>query len=184
MPFGDINADLRHQGVRGSKLRERERRNRELTDAQNTDAELSDTHHATRELPDRNHATCRDRHAVGAVLERDVDKRPTCDCDFGFVLIAKAVPGIPCRIRSAALRARERLLRDLMSTLATRLHQSPLSNLFSSVTNRALPPFPRPTSLPYSGNPAERVLVKSAHLRIGVGDGFCQCRHGTGDLTS
>jgi hypothetical protein len=121
-PLGDIDANLRHQGVGGSKLRERERRNRELTDAQKTDAELSDTHHATRELPDRDYATCRDRYAVGAVLERDVDERQTRNPDLRFVLVAPAVPRSLRRIQRTALRARECLLRDLMSALATRLH--------------------------------------------------------------
>ena len=124
MSLGDIDADLRHQGVGGSKLRKSERRNRELTDAQEADAELSDAHHATRELPNRDDATCLDRYSVGAVLGRDVDERQTCNCECGFVLVAKAVPGIPCWIRSAALRTRERLLRDLPFALAARHHSS------------------------------------------------------------
>ena len=134
MTLGDIDTNLRDEGVGGSELRKSERRNRELADAQKADAELSDTHHATCKLADRDDAACRNWSSVRAVLERDVHERQTCNGESGFVLVAKAVPSIPCWIRSPAPRARERLFRDLVSALAARLH--PLLSTRLSVFER------------------------------------------------
>src|SRR4030095_13087892 len=126
MTLGDIDTDLRHQGIGRSKLGDRVRRHRELTDAQQTDTELSDTDNATRELSDSDDATCHDWSSVGPVLERDVDERQARNRDFRLVLVAPAVPCLASWIRSTALWAGECLLRDVVCAFATRLHR-PLS---------------------------------------------------------
>jgi hypothetical protein len=125
MTLGYIDTELRHQGIRRSKLRDCERRNRELTDAQDADTELGDTDNAARELSDSDDATCHDWSSVGPVLERDVDERQARNRDFRLVLVAPAVPYISSWIRSTALRTSECLLRDSVCAFATRLHQWP-----------------------------------------------------------
>ena len=82
MALGDINTDLRDEGVGGSELRKSERRNCELTDGQQANAELSDAHHANCELADRDDATRGNWSSVRAVLERDVNERQTRDRDL------------------------------------------------------------------------------------------------------
>ena len=82
MTLGDIDTDLRDQGIGCSKLGDRVRRNRELTDAQEADTELSDTNNAARELSDSDDATGHDWSSVGPVLERDVDERQARNRDF------------------------------------------------------------------------------------------------------
>jgi len=125
MTLGDIDTNLRDEGIGGRKLRQSERCNRELTDGQEADAELSDAHHANCKLADRDNATRRNWSSVRTVLERDMNERQTRDRDLRFVLVAPPVPHISRRIRSAALRARECVLRDLVSAFATGLHSQP-----------------------------------------------------------
>ena len=123
--FRHVEPELGDQRVRDGELRDRDARDRELAQAHDPDAELTDADDPTGELPDGDHAACDDRHAVGAVFERDVHERDPGDRRLGLVLEAPPVPRVAGGMGSATVRALDRLLRDLVLTLSTGLHGHP-----------------------------------------------------------